>query len=162
MGRRPDPEHIRALKGKTPRIPPDQQITFPVVKTLTSPEYFTDRATHHWERMTLILSMAGLLQEVGRDKLGRYCQACADYEEIMLERKKMGRTRRVTVNPGTYTKMAYMARMMKHHVEEMQDFEKEYGLTPSSAARIRKPGAALGPKSEREKFEDFLEELPRG
>lgn len=159
MGRHADPEHIRALKGKKPKIPKDEQIVFPTVVTLVPPPYFTKRAQHHWERMTLIMASAGLLQEVGRDKLGRYCQACADYEEIQEERRKLG-VRKTRYDEDTAGKLTFWMRCLKDHSEEMRDFEREYGLTPASAARIRRP-SAIQPMTPREEFLDYLEEIPK-
>src|SRR4051812_31858271 len=121
MGRKPDPEYIRELKGKKPRIPKEERIAFPSAIEITPPTYLTTGGQHHWERMTLILQPIGLLQEVGRDKLARYCQACADYEEIMEARKKLGK-KKIDVNQETHQKFSYWARMMEMHAGEMKDF----------------------------------------
>ena len=162
MGRKPDPEYIRELKGKKPRIPKDERIVFPSAVApveIIPPLYLTAGGQHHWERMTLILQPIGLLQEVGRDKLARYCQACADYEEIMEARKALGKNK-IKVNQENHQMFSYWARMMEMHAGEMKDFEREYGLTPASAAKVRRPNAGKG-QTPQEKFQDYLDEIPK-
>lgn len=160
MARRPDPDYIRALKGKKPKIKPEERIGFPSTLTLIPPSYLTTDAQHHWERMTLILQPIGLIQEVGRDKLARYCQACADYEEIMEARKKLGKAR-IEVTKATHSKFSFWARMLEMHAGEMKDFEREYGLTPASAAKVRRPNPKGGLQTPQEKFQDYLDEIPK-
>jgi P27 family predicted phage terminase small subunit len=164
MPRRPDPDYVRQLKGKDPRIPVDQRIVFKTttdISTIIPPDYLNREAQHHWERMALILADVGLLQEVGRDKLGRYCQAAADWEEIMTARNAMGKAK-LKITEDNWRQMIYWQNQLKAAEDTMREFEREYGLTPASAAKVRRPGhGGGGAKSPQDKFKDFLDEIPR-
>lgn len=157
---RRDSNYIRALKGRKPRIAPEEQIIFPVEKAVacTPPQYLTDEAMAHWRRMVIILDAIKLFQAPTRDKLARYCQACADYEDIQLARKKMGPGRNKWT-PRSDRQMSYWMRMMTMAEKTMESFEGEYGLTPASAAKVRHPnGDKANPTK---KLLDFLDSKPK-
>lgn len=137
---RRDSEYARALKGKKPRETPENQVSFPIANGENSqpPDYLTDEALIHWYRMVDILNSAKLFQLPTRDKLGRYCQANADYEEIQECRKKMGKRRFVLTKSNSY-QQAFWSKTLKECDHILKDFELEYGLTPAAATKVRHP-----------------------
>jgi len=137
---RRDSEYARALKGKKPRETPDTQVSFPIAdgEKAQPPDYLTDEALIHWFRMVDILNSAKLFQLPTRDKLGRYCQACADYEDIQTARKKLG-ARRHILTKTNYHQQEYWSKRLKDYDHIMKDFEMEYGLTPAAATKVRHP-----------------------
>lgn len=157
---RRDSNYVRALKGRKPRIPPGEQIIFPVEQAVacTPPDYLTPEALVHWRRMVVILDAIKLFQAPTRDKLARYCQACADYENIQEGRKKLGSSRNKWT-PRLDRQISYWMRMMAMAEKTMESFEGEYGLTPASAAKVRHPN---GDKNNpMKKILDFIDNKPK-
>lgn len=159
MGRKPEPEYIRELKGKKSKIAPEHQIKIPVIagRDVSPPDYLDEFARVHWNRMVEILDGVKLFQSPTRNTLARYCQAVADYEAIQEERSKLGgKKHKVTV--FNKEQLAYWARMLREYEKTMENFESEYGLTPASAARVRNPNANKKPG---EQLAQFVDERPQ-
>jgi P27 family predicted phage terminase small subunit len=155
MGRRPDPEYIRVLKGKKPRLSKEEQLAWATDLPLP-PDWLTAEALVCWDRMAAELHHAGILFNISRDKLARYCQAYADYREVMLARKEMG-PRKLVVTIKNEATLKQHASILKAANDIMSEFEGEYGLTPASATKIRRPTGAGGP-TPREDMDKFLED----
>lgn len=155
MSRRPDPEYIRALKGKAPRLSKDEQLAWKSDLPLP-PDFLGKEALECWDRMAAELHAAGVLFAISRDKLARYCQAYADYAEIIRARNKLG-PKRLKITMYNKDEMGYMQRMVDYCNSVMKDFEVEYGLTPASATKVRRPTGAGG-LTPREDMDKFLEE----
>lgn len=137
---RRDSDYARALKGKKPRELPEHQVSFPIAdaEKAQPPDYLSDEALIHWFRMVEILNSAKLFQLPTRDKLGRYCQACADYEEVQEARKKLG-PRKHVISRGNFAQQQFWMKCLKDYDHIMKDFELEYGLTPAAATKVRHP-----------------------
>ncbi len=155
MGRRPDPEYIRALKGKSPRLSKEEQLAWATDLPLP-PDWLDEDALACWDRMASELHAAGILFAISRDKLARYCQAYADYSLIMAGRKRKGKAR-FKVPITTVHQAQFEQKILSHAEDVMKNFESEYGLTPASATKIRRPTGGGG-QTPREKFDKFLEE----
>ena len=157
---RRDPDYVRVLKGKKPRVNPENQIAFPAAEGSTTepPVYLDEFALSHWKRMVAILDRIQLFQDPTRDKLARYCQACADYEAVQEMRTKMGRYEEHNPTPENSRKLYFWMKALREYDSIMCDFEREYGLTPASAAKVRRPGEVLKPA---EKVVDFIDSKPK-
>lgn len=149
-GRRPDPNHIRRLKGKKELINREEQVTFDV-GVVMPPSFIKGEAALCWKRMATELTRAEIFSKISRDKLARYCIAWQDYHDIMLERDVMGK-KRLYVTSKNWRTFMHWNQVLRQCEQVMSNFETEYGLTPSSAMRIRKPSTAK-PVDE---FGDFL------
>jgi P27 family predicted phage terminase small subunit len=152
---RRDNNYVRALKGKKPRIPLEEQIRYPVIQAvgIVPPDYLTEESMVHWNRMVAILDGIKLFQAPTRDSLARYCQACADYEQLQMDRKRLGK-RKHTVTEDNYNQLQFQARMLREYTKVMEQFEEDYGLTPASAAKVRHPGASTAPGMKLANFVD--------
>lgn len=154
MPRRPDPEYIRALKGKSPRLSKEEQLAWSADLPLP-PDFLTAEGLACWDRMAAELHAAGILASISRDKLARYCQAWADYREIMLMRKDMGEGKfKLTLK--TMDTLKHQVQLIALCNKIMESFETEYGLTPASATKVRRPPGGGG-QTPREKLDGFLE-----
>jgi P27 family predicted phage terminase small subunit len=165
MGRKPDPEHVRAAKKRPPKIPLDERLAHDVERPLP-PQFVLDDAvaTECWDRMAALLEKAKLLVAVSRDKLARYCISWSEYTSVI---QNMATVRKSELNgrsKGTLSrdwlkqiqlaeiKYSRWFRTRQAAEKEMDEFEKEYGLTPASATKIRMPPGQGGQKEEFDKF----------
>lgn len=137
MGRRADPDFIRAAKGKGARYRPGETVVFDPDRPLP-PRYLNDEARQIWDYMAAQLEKVGILALVTRDALARYCQACADYEHIQTKLKAAG-PKRFDCDEFNWRKLSHWQRVLSEADGVMRNFEREYALTPSSAAKTRRP-----------------------
>lgn len=78
------------------------------------PEWLSDAATAHWERLAPMMAKAGVLKESDRDLLATYCTLFTDYVAL--------------VKAGERVSMSV--------VGQLRQLMGELGLTPSARARI--------------------------
>jgi len=164
MPRKPDPDHVRALKGKPPALTPSEQIKFVAERPLP-PDFLDSEALVCWDRMAAELEKAGILVSVSRDKLARYCQAWADYSDVIRQRNmrkgqrhiigykilRGGGKKRVVIDDQP--QLSFWQRVVEQSHKIMSDFESEYGLTPASATKVRRSyGSQTTPGQDLDKF----------
>jgi P27 family predicted phage terminase small subunit len=93
----------------------------------------------------------GLLANVDRAALAAYCQAWGRWveaERTLREKGLLYKTQRGNVITSPYLWIANKA------LAQMHQFLTEFGLTPSSRARLAVPGA----KQSKDEMEKFLEQ----
>lgn len=152
-GRKKIPLHVKVLTGRKidPRDRNEAIVTHPLSRPMP-PAQLSAEGLDCWNRLTILLEQAGILTQISRDKLARYCQAWSDWSEITVT--NASRKRRFVIrNDRDYRQKKYEAKICQDAESVMRDFEKEYGMTPCSAARIRLPNKSDSPA---EKMDDFI------
>jgi len=176
-GRRPIPEYIRRLTGKRKDFINADAPKFPTVKVIEPPPLLTGKAVDCWVRMSQVLNRAKLFTEATHEQLVRYCNAWKDYHDIIEEKNKFGRARLVptgdviekkidengkTIGWETKRGTAAILRHWRAEIAEaraiMQDFEREHGLTPAGATRVR--SGMVQPLPDGDDFDAYLEQKP--
>ena len=155
MPRHKDPEFVRRLKGKPAVLAPEERIVHAQDDRILPPDFILENkdATKCWDRMAALLEKAELLVAVGRDKLARYCQAWADYSDVVRTRNRLtGSEKKITV--FTKDKFRHWLAVQREAERTMDSFEQEYGLTPAAQMKIKKPNT----ETPADKFTAFLEE----
>jgi len=157
-GRKPDPDYVRILKGKKPRAKPHELIVHtPGIPR--APAFLDTRARKAWNEMCTELKTAGLLFNISGAALARYCMAWSEYEGIRLAQLELGE-RRYKITDANYRQHSVWIKMLKEAESVMRNFELEYGLTPSSSTKLRKPpgvGEPI-PVTPEQQLESFLQE----
>lgn len=156
QGSKPDNEYVRRLKNKPPKLDKESRLVLSALKDPVPPANLKGEGLQAWERMCVSLKAAGILFDISRDKLARYCQAWAQYSAVIDDENAIPRKYRYRPNMGNILEYKYRQAVKMDCERVMQDFEKQYGLTPASATQIRRPmGNGANPEDE---LDEFLEE----
>jgi phage terminase small subunit len=93
---------------------------------------------------------------VSRDKLARYCQAWSDWTEVTAARNRLG-PRKWDITEANEKKFYLWIKIMEQSEKVMMDFEREYGITPAAATRVKFPKTLASPT---DKMNDFIKGKP--
>lgn len=97
------------------------------------PEHVQGAAREEWERVTPLLEQAGLLATVDRAALAAYCVTWARWAEAEAMVAKSGT---VLKSPDGGLCLNPYLRVADKALEQMQRLLAEFGLSPSSRARV--------------------------
>ena len=142
-GHNKKPTALRRLEGNPGRRPLPPELgpvhDVHVVPVPKPPRSLSKEAKKEWKRLAPRLHVLGLLRAVDEDALGMYCEAFATWRNALDETRRMGV---VVANPGTglpmvnpYCKLAFKVQ------RDMLKLLSEFGMTPSSRARIETAAA---------------------
>jgi P27 family predicted phage terminase small subunit len=101
-----------------------------------------------WKRVAPELEVLGLLSEVDRNTLARYCQHYAYWHEAVTELQNKGLI--MGTKNGNVVQSIYMG-IANRASDIMTKLEAELGMTPSSRTRI-----GVGPKVGESKFDGLI------
>lgn len=135
-GRKPKPVELKVINGeKRPsRLNPNSPD--PERKVPKAPRYLNARAREEWDRITEELGRLNMLCELDRTELASYCICQARHMEAeeLLEKTGLLDTDadgRAIKNP--------LVEISSKHMELAHKFLIEFGMTPSSRARVKVP-----------------------
>lgn len=135
-GRKPKPTHLRVLEGNPGHRPINRREPKPTPVAPKPPSWLDREAKREWKRIAPELERLGLLTKVDGAALAGYCQAYARWraaEEII---KREGLT--VTTESG-YVMPHPAVKIAEKSMQLLRAFATEFGLTPSSRARMTLP-----------------------
>lgn len=144
------PKHLRLVKGNPSRRPINEDEPKPEAKAPSCPNHLNADAKREWKRVTKELLKLGLLTEIDRAAIARYCQAWGEWCEATRKIDKLGmlvRTPNGYPVPSPYVVIANQAH------KRMLDIEAQFGMTPSSRTRV---SVAKGGKTS--EWDAFFEE----
>lgn len=137
-GRRPDPDHVREAKG-LPTRSEGNHLALPESDVVPAPPpNLSVDALECWNRTASALFKLGLLSHVSHDKLARYCEAWSDWKNVQELRNKQG-ANKYKVTKSNWREQNLWKALLVDAERVMQDFEREYGMTPASSTRVRRP-----------------------
>ncbi len=134
-GRKPKPIKIHRLNGNPSKLKLDKiQTPEPESKIPRCPEQLDDLAKKEWKRITKELHKLQLLGRIDMAALAAYC--CAYSRWICAEEniKKAGVLIR---NKDGVPCVSPLLRVAEKALDQMKMFLVEFGMTPSSRARIK-------------------------
>ncbi len=141
VGRKPKPPALKILEGNPGKRRIETDIPQPDDRIPTCPHWLEEAAKVEWMRVAPELNRLGLLTRVDRAALAAYCQSYARWQaaETILSSEgitcEYNRTR--TVKPtATCGRKCLCA---KQYLQFLRAFCSEFGLTPSSRARMVLP-----------------------
>jgi P27 family predicted phage terminase small subunit len=134
-GRKPKPNALKALDGNPGKRPileePPVALGVP-----DAPTHLSDMARAEWDRITVELEAAGLLAQVDRAALAAYCVAWGRWVDAEAKVAELGT---VIKAPSGYPIQSPYLAIANKAMEQMKVFLVEFGMTPSSRARIAAP-----------------------
>jgi P27 family predicted phage terminase small subunit len=143
-GRKPQPSALRVLRGNPGRrpLPPDEPTPEPTVNA-APPEWLDEEAKAEWHRLAPMLERLGVLTESDTGALTAYCEAWATWKGATQKIRQFGmviKGRNEIPMQSPYVRIAHNALI------QMRGLLVEFGLTPSSRARVhavKKPDAPV-------------------
>lgn len=140
-GRRPKPTEMKKLDGNPGKRPLNKDEPQPRVKQPTCPAHLVGQARTEWYRMVKLLIELKLLTEVDRAALAGYCQSWARWVEAEQEIRSGGMT--IVTEKGNVIQSPYVG-IANQAMKQMRAFLIEFGMTPSSRARVKVSSADEG------------------
>ena len=142
-GRKPEPTHLRLLKGDERPSRSRTQGPKPPPIIPTPPDFLSADARAEWDRVVPELDRLGLVTMLDRAGLAAYCEAWSRFvmatavlHEEPLIIKKAGRS---VKNPALQVAKDAAADMLRWCVD--------FGMTPSARGRMAVPGTPDGAPS---------------
>ena len=119
-----NPGH-RALNKKEPKL----QSVIP-----DCPSHLTGVARMEWDRITNELHAVNLISRLDMAALAAYCSAYGDYTKAC---HKLAREGEVIITERGDPKQNPWARIKKSSIDQLVKIAAEFGMTPSSRARVK-------------------------
>jgi len=138
-GRKPTPTHLRLLKGNPARRPLPEGEPQPDAVVPEKPDWLNAAAAEEWDRIVPQLLALGLLTDLDRAVLVKYCQAWAAVVELEREIEENGWW--VPTGEGGRRRNPAAA-SLREAWERLQSAASEFGMTPVSRSRLGTTGRA--------------------
>ena len=134
-GRKPTPERLKVLRGRPGKRPP---VNAPKPRPIAPecPDWLADEAKEEWKRVAPKLERLGLLTEIDRTALSAYCQEYARWVEAEAVLAKKGTV--VETEKGYLYQRPELG-IARKALQLIKSWCAEFGLTPSSRARMNLP-----------------------
>ena len=134
-GRKPLPTAVKLLEGDRGkgRRPINTNEPEPPQDNLTCPDWLMPEAKLEWARLAPSLTAMGVLTDHDLEAIAGYCQAYARWreaEEFLSQHGTIFKT------PSGYVQQVPQVSIAMQNLKIMQSFCAEFGLTPSSRARL--------------------------
>jgi len=136
-GRKPEPSALKLLRGLPGKrkLSADEPQPAPLVD-LTPPAWLDPEAQAEWLRLAPMLERLGVLTETDTGALTAYCDAWATWKAATQQIRKFGMVIKGKADlpiVSPYVKIAHNALL------QMRALLTEFGMTPSSRARVHVP-----------------------
>ena len=135
-GRKPKPTQLKILQGNPGKRPLNKNEPKPCTKMPSRPQHLVGAALHEWNRITRYLEPLNMVTQVDRAALAAYCIAYGRWVDAEREVQRLGsvyKSKNGIVMQSPYVGIANRA------MELMHKFLIEFGMTPSSRARLSMP-----------------------
>ena len=140
VGRKPKPPALKILEGNPGKRKIETDIPQPDDRIPTCPYWLEEDAKVEWMRVAPELNRLGLLTRVDRAALAAYCQAYARWMAAEKVLTADGMTCEYTnKNGSTNSTLRPEVLVVRQYLQIIRAFCVEFGLTPSSRARMVLP-----------------------
>lgn len=135
-GRKPHPTALKALLGFPGKRKPNTDEPQPTVTpSPRAPSWLSKDAKKEWRRLAPILGAIGVLTTTDTDALAGYCEAWATWKDATAKMREFG----LVLKHPTAGKPPFVSPYVKiqhNAMTQMRGLLVEFGMTPSSRARI--------------------------
>lgn len=156
-GPAPKPTALRVAEGNPGKraLPVNEPQPEPLVEIPKPPSFLMDLAKKHWKEQAEILQRAGLLTEVDLDAFAAMCNSYATWVDAQRQLKKTGMLVR---GPSGHPVMSPYISISEKALNRLLQYQKEFGLTPSSRTRVQLDSG----DGEEDEFSEFLKKGEQG
>ncbi len=135
-GRKPQPTALKLLRGNPgKRKLSTDEPTPAVTPSPRAPSWLDREAKKEWRRLAPVLGNLGVLTETDADALAAYCVSWATWKSATQKIREFG----MVIKHPTAGKLPVVSPYVKianHAQTQMRGLLLEFGMTPSSRARI--------------------------
>jgi len=136
-GRKPTPTALRLLRGNPRKHPVNAKEPKPAsLENLEPPEWLDDAAKIEWRRIAPMLARLGVLTETDADALCAYCESFTTWKIATKRIRQFGMVVKVGKGGIEIPVISPYVKIAHHAMAQMKSFLTEFGMTPSSRARI--------------------------
>ena len=132
-GRRPKPTVLKKLAGNPGKRPLNKNEPQPKSSIPDCPKFLAKEAVLEWKRITVELSVLGVVTQIDRAALAAYCQVWARWAKAEDRLNQEGEF--VQTKKGNEIQNPYLA-IANKCLKQMREYLVEFGMTPSSRSRI--------------------------
>ncbi len=140
QGRKPLPTAVHEMTGaydKNPKRRRKKEPKSPKTEP-KCPAYLDRMAKHEWKVVTGMLRKLNILSEVDTTALSMYCQTYSDWRKAVKVTAKEGAWTVCTDKEGNiFSRRHEWDRVRERNMEACRKWLCEFGLTPSSRARVQ-------------------------
>ena len=132
-GRKPKPTAMKILEGNPGKRPLNESEPIPPKGGVKCPTWLLPEAKKEWKRLAPALEAMGVLTMADLSAFAGYCQAFARWkeaEEFITQHGTIFKT------PSGYVQQVPQVSIAQQYLKIMQSFCTEFGITPSTRARI--------------------------
>ena len=136
-GRKPKPTALKILYGNPGKRRLNKNEPKPPLEIPDPPDHLNDVAKKEWFRITKLLSQLGLISQLDMAGVAAYCVA---FDRWAQAEKKVAKHGFIVMSPDKKFPMTspYLS-VAERAMEAMRKMLSEFGLTPSSRARLHVP-----------------------
>jgi P27 family predicted phage terminase small subunit len=147
-GRKKLPTALHLLRGNPGKRKLNQDEPQPAaLPDLDPPAWLDVTAQVEWRRLAPMLSRLGVLTETDSDALAAYCEAWVTWKEATAKVRQFGMVVKRSKAGVDVPVISPYVKVAHHAMAQMRAFLVEFGMTPSSRARIRAAKPAETPVS---------------
>lgn len=147
-GRKPTPTALRLLRGNPRKRPVNALEPRPaVLDKLDPPEWLDEGAKVEWRRLAPLLTRLGVLTETDTDALCAYCEAWTTWKQATQKIRQFGMVVKATKSGVELPVISPYVKIAERATAQMRSFLVEFGMTPSSRARLHTASPAETPVS---------------
>jgi P27 family predicted phage terminase small subunit len=148
----PKPTAIRKLEGNLGRRPFNQREPHPDPVEPDIPTYLNATAKREWRKLAPVLQRMRVLTEADGVMLANLCISVATLRQIrqtidMLEKQSGGSALLVENKRSGMVVVSPLIRQLHREAELQIKICREFGLSPSSRARVEVEGHVAGPQA---------------
>ncbi len=133
QGRKPKPTALKKLEGNPGKRALNTKEPKPKPAIPRCPSHLNTVARREWKRVTFKLYEMGVLTQTDRAALASYCVAYAHW--VMAEEKLKIEEAVIETGKGNLVQNPWI-QISKRSMEQVVKFAAEFGMTPSSRARL--------------------------
>jgi len=146
-GRKKIPTALHLLRGNPGKRKLNEREPTPArLENLEPPAWLDADAQTEWNRVAPLLARLGVLTETDGDALAAYCEAFTTWKAATQRLRQFGLVIKRSKVPGDVVISPYV-KIAHHAMAQMRAFLVEFGMTPSSRARIHTAAPAERPQS---------------
>jgi P27 family predicted phage terminase small subunit len=148
-GRKPLPTHLKLVKGTARPHRINKEEPRPPIVVPSPPGHLDERARAKFTELAELLGRHGVMTELDAAALARYAVVWCRWVETEADVKRRGPV--VKTEAGNIIQNPFLS-VANKCLLQMAQIESEFGMTPSSRARVR---AAAAPDTA-DPFEEYL------
>jgi len=148
-GRKKTPTALHLLRGNPGKRKLNDREPKPTALAgdLPPPDWLDVSAQTEWRRIAPTLGRLGVLTETDADALAAYCEAFTTWKQATQRLRQFGMVVKRSKAEGELPVISPYVKIAHHAMGQMRAFLIEFGMTPSSRARIHTAAPAETPVS---------------